>query len=144
MTLFNAHLKSPAGEFFDLPQAVIALLLLASIGTVCLDAVGNVPFLAAVHAREREEMTTVFRTYLDAAELIPPAMFALVLSFLDLRAVFMIQGCAMVAAILLLRYLPARLGKTRIRLRPEGLLPGSTATAAAIDAAPPRLSEGSP
>ncbi|MGD2172713.1 MAG: MFS transporter [Gammaproteobacteria bacterium] len=124
-----------AGVFFDARFTVIALLLLASVGTVCLDAVGNVPFLAAVRAREREEMTTVFRTYLDAAELIPPAMFALVLSFLDLRAVFLIQGCAMIAATALLQYLPARLGKTRILLRPEGPVPGTVAPIAPVGGA---------
>jgi len=133
-----------AGLFFDLPVAVFTLLLLATIGTVCLDAVGNVPFLSAVRAREREEMTTVFRTYLDAAELIPPALFALVLSFLDLRAVFLIQGCAMLAALALLRYLPARLGKTRIVLRPEGPLPGAAAAAGTLDAAPGTLSKQLP
>jgi MFS family permease len=125
-----------AGVFFDARFTVIALLLLASVGTVCLDAVGNVPFLAAVRAREREEMTTVFRTYLDAAELFPPALFALVLSFVDLRAVFLIQGAAMLlAAIALLRYLPARLGKTRILLRPEGPVPGAAPIASPADAA---------
>ena len=125
-----------AGLFFDARVAVIALLLLASTGTVCLDAVGNVPFLAAVRAREREEMTTVFRTYLDAAELIPPALFAMVLSFADLRAVFLIQGGAMLLAIALLQYLPARLGKTRILLRAEGPLPVPAAAASAAGAAP--------
>jgi MFS family permease len=133
-----------AGLFFDLPAAVITLLLLASVGTVCLDAVGNVPFLAAVRSREREEMTTVFRTYLDAAELLPPAIFALVLSFAELKAVFLIQGGAMLAVLALLQYLPASLGKTRILLRPEGPLPGSTAPAAAPDTAAGTLSKPAP
>jgi MFS family permease len=133
-----------AGLFFDLPVAVIALLLLATIGTACLDAVGNVPFLAAVRSREREEMTTVFRTYLDAAELLPPAIFALVLSFFDLRAVFLVQGCAMLAAIALLQFLPARLGKTRILLSPEGPLPDSIAPAATPGATAAGLSKPAP
>jgi len=119
-----------AGIFFEAPAAVIGLLLMATIGTIMLDAVGNVPFLAAVRAREREEMTTVFRTYLDAAELVPPAMFALVLSFLDLQRVFLIQGCVMLTAIALLAYLPERLGKARILLRPEGPLPPASQPAA--------------
>ena len=114
-----------AGVFFESPVAVITLLLLATIGTVTMDAVGNVPFLAAVKAREREEMTTVFRTYLDASELIPPALFALVLSFFDLRTVFLIQGCVMFAFIMLLAFLPGRLGMTKIRIGPEGSIPGA-------------------
>ena len=124
-----------AGVFFAAPIAVIALLLAASLGTVMLDAVGNVPYLAAVRPREREEMTTVFRTYLDAAELIPPALFALVLSFFDMRAVFLIQGCVMLAATLLPAYLPPRLGRSRIRLLPEGPLPGPPAPEQAVTTA---------
>ena len=112
-----------AGLWFDSATLVVAMLLAAAIGTVTLDAVGNVPFLAAVRPREREEMTTVFRTYLDMAELLPPAAFALVLSLFDLRAVFLIQGGVMLAMIALLAYLPARLGQARIRLLPERPLP---------------------
>ncbi len=113
-----------AGIFFDSAGAVIALMLLATIGMVMLDAVGNVPFLASVRAREREEMTTVFRTYLDVAQLVPPALFALVLSFSSMRTVFMIQGTVMLATIVVLRYLPARLGRTRIVIKAENPLPG--------------------
>jgi MFS family permease len=114
------------GIFFDSSSAVICLLLLATIGMVMLDSVGNIPFLAAVRPREREEMTTVFRTYIDAAELIPPALFALVLSFFELQVVFVVQGCVMFLAIGLLGFLPARLGKTRILLKPEGPPLGAT------------------
>jgi MFS family permease len=119
-----------AGLLFDSPAAVITLLLLATIGTVMMDAVGNVPFLASVRPREREEMTTVFRTYLDASDLIPPALFALVLSFFDLRVVFLIQGCITLAFIALLAFLPQRLGMSRIRIGPEGPLPGAAAAPA--------------
>ncbi len=119
-----------AGILFDSPAAVITLLLLATIGTVMMDAVGNVPFLASVRPREREEMTTVFRTYLDASDLIPPALFALVLSFFELHVVFLIQGCVTLAFIALLAFLPQRLGKSRIRIGPEGPLPGAAAAPA--------------
>ena len=120
-----------AGVFFDSSVAVISLMLLATIGTVVFDAVGNLPFLAAVRPSEREEMTTVFRTYLDAAQLIPPAVFAVVLSFTDMRSVFMIQGLLMLSIIVLLAYLPERLGKDRVIARAEGELPGSTRPAMA-------------
>lgn len=113
-----------AAALFQMPALALTALVAATIGTVMLDAVGNVPYLAAVRPREREEMTTVFRTYLDAAELLPPALFALVLSFFDLQVIFFLQGLVMLGMIGLLGYLPARLGKTRIRLPPEGELPG--------------------
>ena len=49
-----------------------ALLLLAGINfAVALDAVGNMPFLRAVHAYERPQMTAVYRTNLDLSELLP-------------------------------------------------------------------------
>ncbi len=62
-----------------------------------LDAVGNIPFLRAVRARERAQMTTVFRTYLDISELLPPALFALLLSFFGLASVFLATGLWMLA-----------------------------------------------
>jgi hypothetical protein len=49
--------------------------------------------------------------------------------------VFLIQGCAMIAATALLQYLPARLGKTRILLRPEGPVPGTVAPIAPVGGA---------
>ena len=81
--LLSGLLTLAAGALFDIPVFAIAALMAATIGTVILDSVGNVAFLAAVRPREREEMTTVFRTYMDAAELLPPALYALVLSFFD-------------------------------------------------------------
>ncbi|MFZ9037750.1 MAG: MFS transporter [Gammaproteobacteria bacterium] len=116
-----------AAALFQTPALALAALVAATIGTVMLDAVGNVAFLAAVRPREREEMTTVFRTYLDAAELLPPALFALVLSFFDLQVIYFLQGLVMLGMLGLLGYLPASLGKTRIRLAPEGELPGGEA-----------------
>ena len=113
-----------AAALFRTPELALAALAAATIGTVMLDAVGNVAFLSAVRPREREEMTTVFRTYLDAAELLPPALFALVLSFFDMQVIFYLQGLVMLGMIGLAGYLPARLGKARIRLAPEGELPG--------------------
>ena len=114
-----------AAVLFDSPQLALAALVAATIGTVMLDAVGNVAFLASVRPREREEMTTVFRTYLDAAELLPPALYALVLSFFDLQVIYYLQGLVMLAMVGMLAYLPQSLGKTRIRLPAEGVLPSA-------------------
>jgi MFS family permease len=123
-----------AAALYQTPSYAIVALVSATVGTVMLDSVGNVAFLAAVRPREREEMTTVFRTYLDAAELLPPALFALVLSFFDLQVIFFLQGLVMLSMILLLAYLPARLGKTRVRVLPEGeLAPRGIPVAALVD-----------
>jgi predicted MFS family arabinose efflux permease len=89
--------------------AVAVLLLLASAWVSGLDAVGNIPFLRAVRARERAEMTTVFRTYIDLSELLPSAVFAVLLSFFDLESVFATTGIAMIAIGLVARHLPRAL-----------------------------------
>ncbi len=98
-----------AGIFFGSPIAVSVFLVLGALSCVALDAVGNIPFLRSVHPYERPQMTTVFRTYIDASELLPPAFFALLLSYLDLQAVFLAAGLAMVAFAFWPRYLPRRM-----------------------------------
>lgn len=98
-----------AALFFGFPLAVALCMTLGALCCVALDAVGNIPFLRAVHPYERAEMTTVFRTYIDASELLPPLLFALVLSLFDLRAVFVVMGLAMVAFALWPRFLPRRM-----------------------------------
>ena len=95
--------------------AVVIGLLVGAFGAVTLDSVGNVPFLAAVRVRERDSMTTVFRTYMDASEMIPPAVFALILTYLDFESVFLFMGAFLLLAMYWVRLLPARLGKKRIR-----------------------------
>ena len=89
--------------------AVAGLLLLAAVWASGLDAVGNIPFLRAVRARERAEMTTVFRTYIDLSELLPSALFALLLSFFGLESVFATTGLVMLAIGLIARHLPRAL-----------------------------------
>lgn len=81
-------------------------LLLAAIACVGLDAIGNIPFFRAVHPYERPQMTTVFRTYVDFSELLPSAVFAVLLTFFDLPVVFVASGLSMLAFGLLARYLP--------------------------------------
>jgi MFS family permease len=81
----------------------MALLLASSIGATVLDTTGNLPFLRAVRAHERTHMTTVFRTYIDLSDLIPAALFALLLQALPLGSVFVVTGAAMLAFALLAR-----------------------------------------
>ena len=54
-------------------------------------------------------MTTVFRTYIDLSELLPSALFALLLTFFGLESVFAATGVAMLAIGLFARYLPRAL-----------------------------------
>jgi len=77
------------------PLATAGLLLLAAFFTAPLDAVGGVPFYRAVHAYERAEMTSVYRTYLDIGELPPPLVYGMLLGVFGLGAVFAALACLM-------------------------------------------------
>lgn len=95
-----------AAGAYDHPYALVAFLFLAALPCVMLDAVGNIPFMRAVRPFERPQMTTVFRTYIDLSDLIPSAIYALLLSFFDLQAVFIAIGLYMLLSASVARYLP--------------------------------------
>lgn len=93
-----------------LPLLAGFFLLGGALFATALDALGSMPFMRAVHVHERAQMTAVYRTYLDFSELTPPLVYAVVLSFFGLGAVFVtlglfVAGCGLVV----LRYLPRRL-----------------------------------
>ena len=72
---------------------ITALLLLVGINfAVALDAVGNVPYLRAVRAYERAEMTAVYRTNLDLSDLLPAFVYSIILGFTGLGGVFIALG----------------------------------------------------
>ena len=78
----------------QLPLLGAGVLLLAALLTASIDGAGNIPFLRAVHPTERAEMTTVFATYRDAGQLLPPATFAILLKIFPLASVFVASGVA--------------------------------------------------
>lgn len=94
----------------DPPYVTATLLLGAALAAVAIDGVGSIPFMRAVHTHERASMTSVYRTYLDLSELLPTALFSVVLLFAPLSAVFVILGVwAAVCGLVAWRYLPKRL-----------------------------------
>jgi hypothetical protein len=62
-----------------------------------------------VHPYERPQMTSVYRTYIDMSDLFSSAVFSLLLSHFDLRAVFIAMGVFAVGMALVARQLPRRL-----------------------------------
>ena len=106
-----------AGGFATIAIAAVAgqpwlgagALLLAAFVTGSIDGAGNIPFLRAVHPLERPEMTTVFATYRDAAQLAPPGVFSVLLRLFELPAVFVAGGAALVVLSYYARFIPRRL-----------------------------------
>ena len=87
-------------------SAFVAAALFASV----LDGLGSVPFLRAVHSHERPQMTTVYRTYLDASELIPPLIYFFMFQWFGFSGAFWALAIGMSGiGWLVWRYLPMRL-----------------------------------
>jgi hypothetical protein len=90
--------------FSDDPGTASLMLVLSAVGATALDSVSVVTFLRAVRSWERPQMTMVFSVYRDAAALVPPAIFAVLLSFFPLPVVFLVNACfALFCAVLALK-----------------------------------------
>jgi MFS family permease len=89
------------------PLVAAGFLLVCAFFGVGLDALGSIPFLRAVRAFERPQMSAVYRTYLDLSELLPPLVSSVVLAFFGLGSVFVTLSvfCA-VCGLYTWRYLP--------------------------------------
>ncbi|MEQ8356937.1 MAG: MFS transporter [Kiloniellaceae bacterium] len=98
-----------AGLLAPGPLATAGLFIFAAVGATSLDALGNIPFLRAVRHFERSEMTSVFRTYIEASQLLPAAAYAAVLTVAPLSAVFVILGLILLVSAWYARYLPKAL-----------------------------------
>ena len=91
------------------PWAALALLVLNALAATALDGAGNVPFMRAVRPFERSEMTGVYLTYRDIAQLGAPGLFAVLLVAFPLPVVFFAAGGWMLGAAGLCRYIPRRM-----------------------------------
>ena len=90
------------------PWLGAGVLVLATLAAASLDGAGNLLFLRAVHPFERAEMTTVYVSYHDAAQLIPPGVFSVLLLVFELPAVFVAGGAMMLGMSSLTRHIPRR------------------------------------
>jgi len=108
MTCFLLGAAATACAVFltDSPGGLAAALLVAAVGAVGLDVVAIVPFLRAVRARERPEMTMVFSLYRDSAALAPMALFALLLTFFEMPAVYAAVALGLLGCAVLAHWLP--------------------------------------
>lgn len=89
------------------PMATAGILLVATIFGSALDGMGSTPFLRAVKGRERASMTSVYRTFLDFSDLLPQAVFSIVLLYFGFGSIFVTLAFLMAGtAFLTWRYLP--------------------------------------
>ena len=91
------------------PTVAIVLLAFAALGATMLDGSGHVLFLRAVHPLERSEMTGVFQTYRDVANLAVPGFFAVLLKFFALPVFFVGAAGWMLVGTFFSRYIPRRM-----------------------------------
>ena len=92
----------------DTAWAGVAFLIAAATCVAIIDSVGNALFLRAVRAHERAEMTAVFITYREVAQLAPPGLFSVLLGVFALPVVFTVSGASMMLMTIFTRYIPKR------------------------------------
>lgn len=90
-----------------LPALAGLAMVAGAFFTALLDGLGPVPFLRAVRVHERAEMAAVYRTYLDASELLPPLAYFFLFQIGGYAAAFAGLAALLVAvAALTFRHLP--------------------------------------
>jgi MFS family permease len=88
------------------PTLAWAALFASAFGAVSLDSVAAVTFLRAVRSWERPQMSTVFSIYRDAASVVPPAAFSILLTLFPLPSVFIATAIFAFFCSLLALFLP--------------------------------------
>jgi MFS family permease len=89
------------------PAAAAVAMVAGAFFVALVDGLGPVPFLRAVRVHERPQMTAVYRTYLDASELLPPLAYFFLFMVGGFAAAFAGLAVALaVIGVLTLRHLP--------------------------------------
>jgi MFS family permease len=97
-----------AGVSFPVTAGV--LMVAAAFFISMLDGLGPIPFMRAVRSHERAQMTTVYRTYLDASELIPPFIYVFAFMAFGFSGAFYVLALLLaVTACITWLYIPQRL-----------------------------------
>ncbi|MSP49147.1 MAG: MFS transporter [Alphaproteobacteria bacterium] len=99
-------LSTLAAAAVENPYLAAALIVLGGLPAGGLDGVGGIPFLRAVHSYERPQMAGIYRTYVEVGDLLSSAVYAVLLSFFDIPAVFVAAALGCFGAAVLSRYLP--------------------------------------
>jgi ACDE family multidrug resistance protein len=96
--------------FLGDPQPVgLMFWVLASLGGVTVDVLGNIPFMRLVKPHERTEMTMIYSTWRDASYLLTPLIVSLVLLFAPFEVFYVLLAVILIGASVAASYLPRRL-----------------------------------
>ncbi|MBV2144904.1 MFS transporter [Falsochrobactrum sp. TDYN1] len=87
--------------------AIIALMF-AALAASGIDSAGNAPFLRSVRKRDRLRMVPIYNTYREISQIIPAAIFTIVLMFQGVSQVFLWVGLALVILSFYCKNLPRR------------------------------------
>jgi MFS family permease len=112
LSFVGISLSCAAAGFFGVhsPWSAVGCLLLAATFATALDGVGGIPFMRAVKHRQRQQMASVYRTFIEMAEIVPGMVFAVVLTIFETGAVFvLVAALSSALALLCWRYLPKSL-----------------------------------
>ena len=80
-----------------------------ALGGVCLDVLGNIPFMRLVKPYERTDMTMVFSTWREMAELLTPLSITLITLLFPFAVFYLVLGMALLTVAVAATLLPRRL-----------------------------------
>jgi ACDE family multidrug resistance protein len=96
--------------FIGTPKPIGLLFwILASVGGVTVDVLGNIPFMRTVKPRERTEMTMIFSTWREASQLLTPLLVTLILLVAPFEVFYLLLSAILLCSAFAASYLPARL-----------------------------------
>ena len=96
--------------FIGEPKLIgLVFWVIAALGGVTLDVLGNIPFMRMVKPRERIEMTMIFSTWREGSQLLTPLMASLVLLFAPFEIFYVLLALFLFGAAIKASYLPRRL-----------------------------------
>ena len=83
--------------------------ILASLGGITVDVLGNIPFMRLVKPHERTEMTMIFSTWREGSQLLTPLVITLVLLIAPFEVFYLILSAMLATAAFAATYLPRRI-----------------------------------
>lgn len=83
--------------------------VIAALGGVTLDVLGNIPFMRMVKPRERTEMTMIFSTWREGSQLLTPLLVSMVLLFAPFDVFYVLLALLLFGAGITASFLPRRL-----------------------------------